>query len=264
MRSLVTGSAGFIGSHLVERLRAEGDEVVELDLEDEEHTADIASLITDPPDIIYHLGEYSRVEKSLSEPAKVWDSNVRGTFGVLEYWRKTGCKLVYAGSSTKFGDGGLGRMGSMYAWTKASNTELVENYGRWYGLPYAITYFYNVYGPGERAGEYGTLIEIFKQKMLAGEPLPVTSPGTQKRNFTYIDDIIDGLVLVGKHGVGNDFGLGSEEQYSILEVAQMFGGEVEMLPPRAGNRMSATIDTSKSRALGWEPRNKLKDYVKVC
>ena len=76
----------------------------------------------------------------------------------------------------------------------------MRNYGEWYGLPFAITYFYNVFGPGERAGTYGTLIEIFRQKVLAGEPLPVTSPGTQQRIFTHVDDIVDGLLLIGEKG----------------------------------------------------------------
>ena len=221
---LVTGGAGFIGSNLCARLVTEGHKVISLDnyftgsrenhvpgLEYREgHTKDIEKHVNETPDLIYHLGEYSRVEKSLEEPALVWDLNKDGTFGVLEFWRKRGCKLVYAGSSTKFGDGGLGRDQSPYAWTKATNTELVRNYSAWYGLPHAITYFYNVYGPGERAGTYGTVIEIFKQKVLAGEPLMVTAPGTQKRNFTHVDDIIDGLILVGADGTGDDFGIGNE------------------------------------------------------
>lgn len=227
----------------------------------EGHTKDIEKNIPETPDIIYHLGEYSRVEKSLEEPALVWDLNKDGTFGVLEFWRKKGCKLVYAGSSTKFGDGGLGRDQSPYAWTKATNTELVKNYGRWYGLPHAITYFYNVYGPGERAGAYGTVIEIFKQKHVAGEPLTVTTPGTQKRNFTHVDDIIDGLMFVGANGEGDDFGIGDEQAYSILDVARMFGGNIVMGPAVPGNRMVSDIDTLKTRALGWSPKRNLKDYI---
>ncbi|NNM84012.1 NAD-dependent epimerase/dehydratase family protein [Candidatus Parcubacteria bacterium] len=272
---LVTGGAGFIGSHLCERLVREGHAVISLDnyftgsRENhvpgvdyrEGHTKDIEKHISETPDLIYHLGEYSRVEKSLEEPALVWDLNKDGTFGVLEFWRARGCKLVYAGSSTKFGDGGLGRDQSPYAWTKATNTELARNYGTWYGLPYAITYFYNVYGPGERAGTYGTVIEIFRQKYLKGEPLTVNAPGTQKRNFTHVDDIVNGLILVGANGVGDDFGLGDEQAYSILEVAQLFGGEISMKPAKQGNRMTADIDTSKTRSLGWAPKKKLIDYI---
>jgi len=273
---LVTGGAGFIGSHLCARLAKEGHKVISLDnyfagsrenhipgIEYREgHTKDIEEHIPEMPDVIYHLGEYSRVEISLSEPALVWDLNTVGTFGVLEFWRKRGGKLIYAGSSTKFGDGGLGRVQSPYAYTKASNTEQVQNYANWYGLPYAITYFYNVYGPRERdAAHFGTLIETFRQKHLHGEPLTVVSPGTQKRNFTHVDDIVNGLMLIGEQGEGDDFGLGANESHSVLDVANMFGGDIEMLPERKGNRMDASLDTTKSHALGWAPKKKLADYI---
>lgn len=273
---LVTGGAGFIGSHLCARLVKDGHKVISLDnyftgsrdnhvegVEYREgHTKDIANLVPETPDLIYHLGEYSRVEISLAEPALVWDLNKDGTFGVFEFCRTKKVKIVYAGSSTKFGDGGLGRVQSPYAWTKASNTELLQNYNAWYGVQYAITYFYNVYGPRERSDKYGTLIEIFRQKHSKGEPLTVTSPGTQKRNFTHVDDIVDGLILVGESGEGDEYGLGAEQAYSILEVAEMFGGPVEMRPEVAGNRMDAALDTVKSRALGWSQKHILPDYIK--
>ncbi len=279
---LVTGGAGFIGSHLCERLVAdskkEGAEQVRVISLDnyftgsrenhvegveyrEGHTKDIETLVPETPDLVYHLGEYSRVEKSLTEPALVWNLNKDGTFAVLEFCRARNVKLLYAGSSTKFGDGGLGRDQSPYAWTKATNTELVRNYGTWYNLPYAITYFYNVYGPGERAGAYGTVIEIFRQKFLKGEPLSVTSPGTQKRNFTHVDDVVEGLLLVGENGLGDDFGIGDSRAYSILEVAQMFGTKIQMMPPVPGNRMGSEIDTAKTEALGWKVQKSLPDYI---
>ena len=272
---LVTGGAGFIGSHLCERLVAEGHKVISLDnyftgtrenhIEGVEyregHTKDIEKLIPEEIDLVYHLGEYSRTEKSVSEPEVVWDLNMVGTFGALEFCRKRNIKIVYAGSSTKFGDGGLGRNQSPYAWTKATNTELVRNYGEWYQVPYAITYFYNVYGPRERAGTYGTVIEIFHQKKLAGESLLVTSPGTQRRNFTHVDDIVEGLMLVGEKGTGDDFGLGDVRSYSILEVAEMFDCEIVMKPEVPGNRMGSDIDTSKAELLGWKAQKGLKEYV---
>lgn len=272
---LVTGGAGFIGSHLCRRLHAEGHRVISLDTYftgsrenhvdgvdyREGHTKDMESLVPETLDLVYHLGEYSRVEKSLTEPSLVWDLNKLGTCAVLEFCRTRNVKIVYAGSSTKFGDGGLGRDQSPYAWAKATNTELVRNYGAWYQLPYAITYFYNVYGPGERAGSYGTVIEIFRQRRLGGLTLSVTSPGTQKRNFTHVDDIVDGLLLVGAKGLGDDFGIGDERAYSILEVAQMFGGDIEMMPEAAGNRMGSNIDTSKTQLLGWKCKRALSDYI---
>ena len=274
---LVTGGAGFVGSHLCERLAQDkNNDVYSLDNyftgSEDNHvpnvtyikglTSDIEQLITFSPDMVYHLGEYSRVEQSFDDIEKVWKFNKDGIFAVLEFVRRHGCKILYAGSSTKFGDGGLGRSASPYAWTKASNTELVQNYGMWFNVPYAITYFYNVYGNREiQTGKYATLIALFKEKMKNSEPLTIVSPGTQKRNFTHIDDIIDGLVLVGENGYGDEFGIGSGEAYSILEIAQMFDGKIEMLPERRGNRMSADVISAKTEALGWRPTRKIKDYV---
>lgn len=275
---LVTGGAGFIGSNLIERLvKDKKNRVISLDnyftgsRENhipgaeyrEGHTKDIEKHIPETPDIIYHLGEYSRVEKSFDDIELVWDLNKIGTFAVLEFCRKRNIKIVYAGSSTKFGDGGLGRDQSPYAWTKASNTELVRNYGRWFNLQYAITYFYNVYGPREiSTGHYATVIGIFKELYKQGKSLTVVSPGTQVRNFTHVDDIVSGLMLVGNNGEGDDFGIGSKKEYSILDVAHMFDTEIVMLPERKGNRMQSSIDTSKIETLEWKANKDLLDHIK--
>ena len=277
-KGLVTGGAGFIGSHLCEKLLNSGMyEVFSLDNyftgNENNHikgvtyirgnTSEIDNLISFKPSLIYHLGEYSRVEQSFDDIEKVWRFNKDGIFAVLEFCRKTGAKIIYAGSSTKFGDGGLGRDQSPYAWTKASNTELVINYGKWFNISYAITYFYNVYGPREISkGKYATLIALFKELKKTNMPLGVVSPGTQKRNFTHVDDIINGLILVGEKGIGDDYGIGNDESYSILEIANLFGGEIIMLPERKGNRLSAEVMTEKTIKLGWKPQKSIKKYIK--
>jgi len=275
---LVTGGAGFVGSHLCERLAADGHQVISLDnyftgtpenhVEGVEyrtgHTKDIAKHIPETPDLVFHLGEYARVEQSFWEVNRVLDYNLRGTAAVLEFVRDRGAKIVYAGSSTKFADGGIGKDQSPYAWTKATNTNLVQRYGDWYDIPYAITYFYNVYGPRERGDlETGTLVGIFRDKVKRGEKLSVRLPGTQRRNFTHVNDIVDGLVQVGEKGEGDEYGLGHPESYSIMEVAEMFGGEIDMLEERPGNRMSSGIDVHRaSLELGWEPKHNLPDFIK--
>lgn len=274
---LVTGGAGFVVTHLCKALVA-NNRVISLDdysagskdnhIDGVEyrqgHTRDIGEHIPETPDIVFHLGEYSRVEQSFDDIDTVLESNVVGTKAVLEFCRKLGsCKLVYAGSSTKFADDGAGKNQSPYAWSKAVNTELVRNYGKWFSLDHAITYFYNVYGPGERGNtQNGTVIGIFKEQYEQNHPLTVRSPGTQRRNFTHVDDIVSGLVLVGEKGSGDEYGLGNPDSYSILEVAEMFGGEVEMLPERPGNRTDSSVDARRAMdELGWKPTRDLPSYI---
>ncbi len=275
--ALITGGAGFIGSHLCERLVREGYTVISLDnyftgsvdnhVEGVEyrtgHTKDIAEVITEIPHIVYHLGEYARTEKSFEDIEIVWDLNKQGTFAVLEFCRRVGSKLVYAGSSTKFADGGDGRNQSPYAWIKATNTELVNNYAQWFGLDYAITYFYNVYGPREMAGAYGTLICIFSELYRNGQPLTITAPGTQERNFTHVLDIVEGLFLVGEKGRGDGYGIGADIAYSVREVAEMFGGEILMMPERQGNRMHGGVENTQTKKLGWMPTRSLEKYIET-
>jgi UDP-glucose 4-epimerase len=273
---LVTGGAGFIGSHLCERLLSLNYDVYSIDNyftgEKSNHingvtyiegsTSNINKLINFKPSIVYHLGEYSRVEQSFEDIDKLWSYNKDGIFAVLQFCRENNSKIVYAGSSTKFGDGGLGRSQSPYAWCKATNSELVKNYGAWFNLNFAIVYFYNVYGPREIAkGKYATLIALFKEKIKNNQKLTVVSPGTQKRNFTHVKDIIEGLIMVGEKGIGDNYGIGSPDTYSVLEIANFLNSPILMIPERPGNRMDAEIDTSKTEALGWKPKWSIKDYL---
>jgi len=272
---LVTGGAGFIGSNLCAKLEQLGYQVTSLDNystgSEDNHvsgveyfdmdTRDIAKLSIDSPDIIYHLGEYSRVEQSFNDIDKVLDYNILGTQAVLKYALKNKSKLIYAGSSTKFGDNGSNS--SPYAWSKSNNTTLVKNYADWFGLDYAITYFYNAYGKNEiSTGPYATLIAKFNDLYLHGEKFSITSPGTQLRNFTHVNDIVSGLLLAGEHGQGDDYGIGHPDAYSILDICKMFKSEFNMLPEKKGNRLTAPVLTDKIRQLGWSPKNNIESYIK--
>lgn len=275
---VVTGGAGFIGSHLCEKLAGlPGYAVWSLDNyssgSTDNHvegvtylngdTRDIDQRIDFTPDLVFHLGEYSRTEQSFADVEKVLQFNQSGTQAVIEFCRQRGCKLVYAGSSTKFADAGSGPEQSPYAWTKAANTQLIQLYGKWYGLSYAIAYFYNAYGPREiSSGPYATLIGLFTRHMRDGSELQVVHPGAQVRNFTHVRDIVEGVYLVGEHGQGDGYAVGSEESYSVLDIARMFGGPIKMLTPRPGNRMHASLNSEKTQALGWAPQYSVSQYIK--
>jgi UDP-glucose 4-epimerase len=275
--ALVTGGAGFIGSNLCEKLLESGMyDVISLDNYStgsknnhlsgvtyvEGDTQNIDKLIIKKPDIVYHLGEYSRVEQSFKDLNTVWSSNINGTFEVIKFCNKVSAKLIYAGSSTKFSDGITNDDLSPYTWTKSKNTELVQNFSKWFGLEYAITYFYNAYGPKElKCGRHATLIGIFKRLKREGKPLTVVSPGTQVRNFTHVNDIVNGIFVVGEEGFGDGYGIGSDQTYEILEIARMFDSQIEMLPERPGNRLSAQLKVEKTKALGWRTSKTLEDYI---
>ena len=193
----------------------------------------------------------------------VFQTNIHGTQAVLEFCRKRGAKIVYAGSSTKFTSECPGKDLCPYSWTKAHNTDLIINYGKWFGVNYAIAYFCNVYGPREiGAGEYATVIGVFREKYLSSLPLPVTLPGTQKRNFTHVLDTVEGVFRVGEYGNGDGYCLARQDSYSILDIVNLFNSEILYCPEKKGNRMNTDLDLRKSNEeLNWFPIRDIKTYV---
>ncbi|WP_203961236.1 NAD-dependent epimerase/dehydratase family protein [Actinocatenispora thailandica] len=283
MQVLVTGGAGFVGSRLIRGLLAEfGDiHIVSVDnyftgtlanhVDDErveylhDSTVNVRKLWADRGgdlDAVFHLGEYSRIPQSFDEPDRVWEYNMYGTKEVVALAQEHGAKLVYAGSSSKFGNGGQDENLNPYAWIKAKNVEYIRNVSNWYGLDYVVTYFYNVYGPGQITdGPYATVIGIFERQYAKGEPLTVVEPGTQTRDFTHVDDIVSGIITCYRHGSGDGYLLGYGQERSLLSVAKLFDAPYVLIPARRGERTEGQADTSKARALGWQPTIDLADYV---
>ena len=274
---LVTGGEGFIGYHLCKALIEEGAFVTSLDINlsgrSDRRIVGVEYIFGDTNDVnivfkdrafdmIFHLGEYARLENSFENVKQVIHSNIKGTAEILEFWRKQMCKLIYAGSSTKFSKGLTAMEMSPYSFTKSSNSELVKMYAKWFDLDCAITYFYNVYGEKENdQGKFATVIGIFARKMNEKQKLQVVLPGTQKRNFTHVGDTIEGTILVAKYGKGDNYAIGSDDLYSIGEIAQMFGGEIEYISARQGNRESSDLITTRIKEVGWCQKRNLKDYI---
>lgn len=275
---LVTGGAGFVGSHLAKRLYDNGNRVFVIDNfftgkksnchkgihYTKAENKDIYRIYKKTKlDYIYHLGEYSRVEQSFKDIDLVIKYNSYPFFEVLKLATHHQAKLIYSGSSTKFSKN-LDKVESPYSYTKRMNTEFLKQYAKWYKLKFVITYFYNVYGKNEIAqGKYATVIAKFLQlKKQRQTHLPITSPGTQKRRFTHIEDIINGLILVGKKGIGDDYGIGSNKYYSIIDLANLLKMKYKLTQAKKGNRMNAMLKTRKIKDLGWKENNALESYLK--
>lgn len=276
---LITGGLGFVGSHLARYLQNFNNIVVLDNLftgkkrnkisgvryinEETSKINKLKKLNQIKFDIVFHLGEYSRVEQSYEDIDKVIEYNTKPFYEIVKFAKKNNAKLVYSGSSTKFGTYSDIREISPYAWSKISNINFLKNYHLWFGLNFAITYFYNVYGDSEISkGKYATVIAKFlRLKKNKTEFVPIVSPGTQKRNFTHVNDIVSGLEFVALKGFGDGYGIGSSESYSIIQLAKLLGLKYKLIPPKKGNRMTAELKVSKTKKLGWRCKYNLEDYI---
>lgn len=283
MKILVTGGAGFIGHHLIKSLLDTFNDkvsIVSLDNyssgSESNHLPSVKyikgntweilqnkELQEFQPDIIYHFGEFSRIFLSFTKVNETFFSNTIGTQQVLEYCISKKAKLIYSGSSAIFGNNKEDQHLNPYSWTKAKNIELIINYHKWYGLEFAICYFYNVFGGKQiNEGEFATVIGIFENQYKNKEPLTVVYPGTQKRCFTHIDDIVKGILLVGEYGYGDEYFLGADDSYTILEIAQMFKSEYCLIAERRGERKESVIKKGKIKQLNWKAEISIKEYIK--
>ena len=279
MKAIVTGGAGFVGTNLVKRLLKDGHEVVSLDnystgkKENEQEgcryfDVDLSKVsnydeFINSVDVIFHIGALARIQPSLTDPSPHVKNNFISTLNVLEYARVKNIPVVYAGSSSFH----HGLYESPYAWSKWSGEELCKLYSNVYDLKTAICRFYNVYGPYQlEDGDYSTILGIFERQHRNGEPLTITADGQQRRDFTHVEDIVDGLVrCAGGNFKAEFFELGTGVNYSINEVAELFGEDYpkKYIPARKGEYDVTLADYSKAQLkLGWKPTKKLEEYIK--
>ena len=274
---LVTGGAGAVGTNLIEALLARGNKVTSWDNYSagrvDNHiaganyhpisTIQSVEALQDDFDLIYHLGEYSKVVPSFDEITNAFTYNILGSFKLLEAIRKNNIPVVYAGSSTKLSY--PGELHSPYAFFKSTIAKLVQGYGDWYDVKYNICYFYNVYGPRTDTwgNEWQSVINIFKKQKEEGVPLTITGDGTQRRDFTHVNDIVNGLILAGSNIRNQEFQLGTGVDYSILEIANAFDHHFEFIDARRGDRPKGLADISTTKdVLGYEPTYDIIDYIK--
>lgn len=278
---LVTGGAGAVGTGLLKYLKSLDQDLWLASIDDyssgtednhlpgviyyKHRTQDLISAQMWKADInlIFHLAEYSRIVPSFQEIETVWSTNSMGTFQILQLARQHGAKIIYAGSSTRFAAEGVGH--SPYSFSKAQSAELVRHYGTWYGVPYAICYFYNVYGPSCTTSPvpgYESVITRFYKQWKAGEALTVCGDGLQTRAFTHVDDVARGLWLAAQYPENEEFQLTNNQQYRILDIAHLFSENVIHLPTRPGDRRESTVTHQNAQQLlGWEPSSNVKDWI---
>ena len=279
MKILVTGGAGFIGTNLIKRLIKEGHDVFSLDnyvvgtrsnhVNGCEYmngdVIDIMELKYQRFELIYHLAALARIQESFNNPDETIRVNTMGTEKVCELARLTGAKLVYAGSSSRWCDPHT----SPYATSKFLGEEIIKMYRRTYGLDFEIARFYNVYGPHEIVdGDWAAVIGIWRNQVSNGEPITIVGDGEQRRDFTHVDDIVDGLWRIGMKKLKHEdaWELGTGINYSINDVYQMFrerfGADFITLPDQPGNyRQTLRENDDSLDKLGWKPSDKLKDYI---
>tara|TARA_R100000322_G_scaffold136305_1_gene92139 strand:+ start:114 stop:953 length:840 start_codon:yes stop_codon:yes gene_type:complete len=273
---MVTGGAGFVGTNLIKRLLKDGHNVVSLDnystgTEDNHQEgckyvdADIRDVIDfsyymEKPDVIYHLAAIARIQPSFKNPANTLEVGILGTINILEWAREIDCKVIFAGSSSVHS----GKLKNPYTFSKVVADDLCLLYKKHFDLDASICRFYNVYGPHQLTeGEYCTVVGIFERQYENGEPLTITGDGFQRRDFTHIDDIVNGLILTMDSIFSPDIiELGRGNNYSINELASMFKTEIEYIDERPGEARETLCDISNAhREIGYEPEVDLEDYI---
>lgn len=279
MKILVTGGAGFIGTNLINRLINEGTHTVySLDnydsglIENEIEgctylIGDIESvyLMDKDFDLIYHLAGLSRIQPSYKNPRETFRVNTVGTQSVCEFARKIGAKVIYTGSSSRWHD----PYQSPYACFKHLGEEICKMYRKSFDMNIEITRFYNVYGPREIVdGDWAAVIGIWRKQVRDGQDITIVGDGEQRRDFTHVDDIVDGLYRVGmskeKHEDAWEFGTG--KNYSLNEVYEMFKNKFNVncvyIPQQKGNYRNTLRENNDAiERLGWSPTDKLRDYI---
>lgn len=293
MKAIVTGGAGFIGSHLVENLANVGVEVVVIDnfevgreknfikrsntsfvYCDISTQKDILIKAVEGSDVIYHLAARADVVPSIELPERYFEVNVIGTKNVMEAARVNGVKtVVYSASSSCYGipdeyptkETAEIRPQYPYALTKSLGEQLALHWGQVYKIRVVSVRFFNVYGTRARtSGTYGAVFGVFLAQKIAGLPYTVVGDGNQTRDFTYVTDIVNAIVVVGQEGRnGNIYNIGSGKTVSINEIVELLGGEVINIPKRPGEPDCTFADITKvTRETSWRPKISIADGIK--
>ena len=292
MRTLVTGGAGFIGSHLVDKLLDMGHEIIVLDnystgrKKNLEHVINKVKLIEcdlsikgewikefDKVDWVFHLASLADIVPSIQNPEGYFRSNVDATFYVLEAARHANVKrFIYSASSSCYGipnayptpENSDIQPQYPYALAKRMGEELVEHWAQLYNLQAISLRFFNVYGTRSRtSGTYGAVFGVFLAQKLANKPFTVVGDGSQTRDFTYVTDIVSALIIAAESTLSNKiYNVGSDTTVSINKIVELLGGDKVHIPKRPGEPDCTYADISKIKdELGWHPTISIEEGV---
>tara|TARA_Y100000401_G_scaffold18184_1_gene12326 strand:+ start:1172 stop:2059 length:888 start_codon:yes stop_codon:yes gene_type:complete len=289
---LVTGGAGFIGSHIVDKLLDSNNEVVVVDnfstngkkvnTKAEIRNIDISERSSrlalceamEGVDTVFHCAALARVQPSIENPQKYHKVNVDGTFNVLLSARDSGVRrVVYSASSSAYGDQKTmplvetmptGPM-SPYGLQKLIGEQYCSVFSICYGLETVSLRYFNVYGEGQAVGgAYSTAVGIFLKQKEERANLTITNDGEQRRDFTYVGDVVEANILASsseKVGKGEVINIGKGSNYSMNEIADIIGGEKEYIGDRLEPKETLADNSKAKELLGWEPKTDIKDWL---
>ena len=281
---VITGGAGFVGSNLIELFLLKSKfKIISLDNYSsgtkknhinnkrvryiKGNTRDILKILKNYKKkihTVFHFGEFARIYQSFIKMNECIASNTLGTYEVFKFCINNKIRLIYSATSATLGNNGNDKNLSPYAFTKAKNLEMLENFKKWFNFKYDIIYFYNVYGKNQiSSGEMATVIGIFEKAYLENKSLPVVKPGTQTRRFTHIKDTVETCFLAWKDNKQRHYSISSKQTYSIIDIAKLFKGKIKFLPRRQGERYASAL-TGKSlsnKIYQKFGKVKIRDYI---
>ncbi len=294
MKSLVTGGAGFIGSNLVDKLIELGHDVIVIDNESAEsneqfywndkaqnYKYDIRDYentrpLYDGVDYVFHLAAESRIQPAIENPINAISLNSVGTCTILQCAREAEVKrVIYSSTSSGYGMNPYPNVETQpddclnpYSVSKVNGEKLCKMYTDLFGVKTISFRYFNIYGERQPLrGQYAPVIGIFLRQLSAGEPLTIVGDGEQRRDFTYVGDVVTANVLAATAEVedsafGQVYNIGTGSNYSVNQVASMISDNTVNIPPRIGEARTSLADNNKMRnTFGWEPKMKLEDWI---
>ena len=281
---VVTGGAGFIGSNLItELLKFKKFTILSIDNYSSgfvknhiknkrvrylkgstKHIENLLRSYNGKIHSIFHFGEFARIYQSFKKINECFSSNIEGSSNVFNFALKNKIRLVYSATSASLGNKGEDMNLSPYAFSKAKNLELLENFKKWFNFKYEVIYFYNVYGERQICiGDMATVVGIFENHYLMSKKLPVVRPGTQVRRFTHVSDTVKACIFAWKKNKCKHYSIASKQSYSIIELAKMFKSKIKYLPKREGERFASALAKMNlnNKIIRLRAKIQLSDYI---